>query len=816
MSALDKLQQGFKAGNQLGQASTEEIGQLAGAAEQPVLPTNPLQGTTLGANPDQAKMLGTPANKLNALRYSIRQSMDQGTASRRNEAQVMDAQAQKDKADRAAQLQQLAGTLDGRVQALAISTLNAQQGTESGLRLDPSATAGVPAESQAEFTQLMGKVGNGTVTGNDLARLNAILGNTEVGSQLTAQALKSKFMSGSTQLGDALKAGLADSMKASELDMSQLAPGGKADVATLLGMTEEEIDEMTVTDLLGAVQTKQQADFTATQRLQDQATSPLLGQAQRAEARAALRGEAAGGALSAEDSIKDIQQQLDTANTVQIGQDSVPVEKLLSDEYLSGLVKSFLDDPASSSSAALRADSPDLVEWIETNRAGLEQLTAGIDKASADFSALQETNKKLVQPADPDYAGPAISQDALKQIIPDWGNLRGEAYSDATLPAIVNFAKNSGVPASIRAGVVDGLNKLATKYPQYAKEMGSLTPADIYQMGLDKPGAMQNYVDFLDNSAYLQMADTSTPAALLSSVGIGPESEQQLTELRRMQSLGIGSSESSTLLDILDPDGDGKIAPDQLDKMKGGLQEIFKAGSVKELLTRDKAGNLPTISKLASGLKAQPTDINAFRAMQDVIRDGDAGYDETKQAAQQLNYGQLESLYSRLQNNPLIKGDGAKALADAGTDKAYESARGALPYALRGGDGQEFGHWGNRVKSGQTLPNDVKKLFEESINRLNAASSSGTMFERAGADKLRRALDDTLSKSNELLRQQEDKARADAKAESDKERDAVRRELERSNAQLSAQLRNARTTQDAQAIQREIDENNTLLSGRWK
>ena len=55
-------------------------------------------------------------------------------------------------------------------------------------------------------------------------------------------------------------------------------------------MTEEEIDEMTVTDLLGAVQTKQQADFTATQRLQDQATSPLLGQAQRAEARAALRG----------------------------------------------------------------------------------------------------------------------------------------------------------------------------------------------------------------------------------------------------------------------------------------------------------------------------------------------------------------------------------------------------------------------------------------------------------------------------------------------------------------------------------------------
>ena len=66
-------------------------------------------------------------------------------------------------------------------------------------------------------------------------------------------------------------------------------------------------------------------------------------------------------------------------------------------------------------------------------------------------------------------------------------------------------------------------------------------------------------------------------------------------------------------------------------------------------------------------------------AMQDVIRDGDAGYDETKQTAQQLNYGQLESLYSRLQNNPLIKGDGAKALADAGTDKAYESARGALP-----------------------------------------------------------------------------------------------------------------------------------------
>jgi hypothetical protein len=281
-----------------------------------------------------------------------------------------------------------------------------------------------------------------------------------------------------------------------------------------------------------------------------------------------------------------------------------------------------------------------------------------------------------------------------------------------------------------------------------------------------------------------------------------------------MQSLGIGSSESSTLLDILDPDGDGKIAPDQLDKMKGGLQEIFKAGSVKELLTRDKAGNLPTISKLASGLKAQPTDINAFRVMQDVIRDGDAGYDETKQAAQQLNYGQLESLYSRLQNNPLIKGDGAKALADAGTDKAYESARGALPYALRGGDGQEFGHWGNRVKSGQTLPNDVKKLFEESINRLNAASSSGTMFERAGADKLRRALEGTLSKSNELLRQQEEAAKAadeKRRKEDEARKKDLRKPIEEQLARLQAELSKARTGAEASNIRAGIQSAESAL-----
>jgi hypothetical protein len=487
------------------------------------------------------------------------------------------------------------------------------------------------------------------------------------------------------------------------------------------------------------------------------------------------------------------------------------VERLLSDEYLSGLVKSFIEDPAGEAAAALRADSPDLAEWIETNKAGLEKLTAGIDQSQADFAALQEANKKAVQPGDT----VPFADATLKQLIPDYGNLRGEAYDATNLPAIITFAKNPGVPAAIRGEIVGELNNLATKYPQYAKEMADLDASDIYRLGLDKPGAMKNYVEFLDNSAYLDMADTSSPSALMSSLAIGGDAEQQLLELRRMQSLGLGDSADGTLLGILDPDGDGRIAADQLDRMKTDLKGIFSGGSVKNLLSRDKAGNLPTVAKLAAGLRAKATGDSAlFGAMQDIIRDGDAGYDETKNAVRGLNQGQMESLYNRLQNNPLVKGDGAKGIADFATGEAYEANRKNLPQELKGNDGQEFGHWANRVRDGMILYPNVKAAFENALSKLNTAASTGSAFERAGAEKLRRELAATLDKSNELVRKQEQEAADRAKAEAEKERAAVRKELERNISQLSSRV--PRDKKEAQDIERAIAEINTQLSGRWK
>lgn len=738
-SPLDKLSAKFRgASGALGQTSTEEAGVLASASGLPVQPTNPMGGAAIGASPASAAMLGSSANKQSALRTAIQGGMSQDTNERIGTAQIADKEAQAKKAEEAARLGTFAGALDTRVQQLVQQKVTAattdQANAQTGLKVDKAALASVDPANAAELEGLLSKLGSNTANNSDIARINALMGKVNIGEQLDANTLKSKFLTGSAQIGEALAAGLGDSLKVGDADVASLGAGSKADIAALLGMDETALDQMSVTELLGDIQDEQQKQFTSAQQLQQSSISPLLGQAERAAARQALRGASASGVLSAEDSIKDIDQQIAEANTIKFAGEDVSVEKLLTDEYLSGVVANYLADPMSEMSQDLAKNNPDLKDWINANKAGLDKLAGNIDQETADFAALQYENQKLKTP---EGAG-TIDDSAMKALIPDWGQLRGEAY---TKPPLFATISNPNIDAGVRANLVAGINKLANFDPSRVSEMAGMDYNALRTLGLDKAENMQRYVDNAQAGRTLEVAPTNTPAAFLGTFGVdGDQFTNDALKSRRLSAIGIGDDSGTQLLDILDPDGDGIIQPEHIANAKSKFASMFKGTKLSELLASGQStATLPTMASLADALKPKgngslPADIQ--NRIEKEIADGD--FEEGSayamfRNARDVPLSKLQELSDKLTNNRLVGGYAYKGIREAAVNRTVEDYENDLPGALKGSGW--FQYYDRAVNQNHILEPVAVQQLRESIAKISASQQT-TEFGKEAKNKL--------------------------------------------------------------------------------
>lgn len=781
-TSLDKLQNKFRGGaGQLGEASSEEVGALASASGLPVQPTSPLAGAGLGASPASAAMLGSSANQRSALRTAIQGSMSQATSERQNAAVVSDKEAQAKKAEDATKLGQFAGALDTRVQQLVQQKIAAATtggaNAQTGLKVDPSAVQSVAPENAAEMEALLTKLGSNTASNADIARINALMGKTEIGTQLDANTLKSKFLTGSAQIGQALASGLADSLKVVDADVASLGIGSKSDIAALLGVDEQELDAMSVSELLGDIADEQQKQFTTTKSMQLSAASPLLGQAERAAARQALRGASVSGVLSAEDSIADIQQQLDEANTVKFAGEDVSVENLLTDEYLSGIVKSYLDDPTGPVGADLAKNNPDLKDWIETNKAGLDKLAAGIDKETTDFANLQYENQKLKTP---EGAG-TIDDKAMKALIPDWGQLRGEAYTKAPLFDVIS---NTNIDAGIRSNLVNGINRLSSFDSSRVSELAGMNYNNLISLGLDKAENMQRYIDNAQAARSMEVAPTSSPAAFLSTLGV--VDPQRFTEdakkTRLYTSLGIGGSDSTELLDILDPDGDGLIQPDHLAQAKVQFANLFRDQKLSDLLASGRStADLPTMASLASALKPKLNNVLSplvRSQFEDSIADGEMSSADAYSifSADKLgNLNNLKTLEDKFRSSSFVKGDAADGIRKAGEELGMQRVLSNLDEVRDNGGFDALKDLQDRVMAGkEELSNAKVEALYGTLHNLKVTPSDNP-YQTEARGKVQSALESVLAWDTRRKVEKAQAEEAKRKAEEAKRRaDAIK------------------------------------------
>lgn len=518
---------------QLASTSLEEQQALTGQQA----PTSPAQAAGIGATPDQAKMVGSKAQKTSALRSAIQGQSDLATRERLEGPRTVATEAEKQKVAGATKAQGL-GDLQSRVQQIAEAKL--QTGLQAGLR------QAQPLQAADQTNQsLLDKLSKNP---QDQAALRDL--SNQLGREATEADVASLVGNQAQAAGTAAAKSVSDSISGSDLD-----PNTKQTAADLLG---HDVSGMTLSQIEDEIQSAIQAEYSQTDALQNKLSDPYLGAAERAEARKQLRDLGAVGVKATESDMEQLADKLESADTLQFGGQDIPLDKLLSDDYVAGLVQNYLADPNSESSKLLRKNEPDLVKLVDQYKPLMDAAVKNLGAGVAEYAATQQANRELAKIDVGSGQQLNLSDDVMKSIYPDWGSQRASKYNRETSGFLQTLA-DSSIATQDKQAMID----LAEKYPEFRQAMTHQSASDLktFFAGPEK----QNVQDKLNQYNLVKQLDDKNPY---------PNSVAQV----------LGFTDQSELESQL-----GQAM--QVAKSQGKLPELL-ANLEKSGITLDKAGKL--------------------------------------------------------------------------------------------------------------------------------------------------------------------------------------------------------------------------------
>jgi hypothetical protein len=391
------------ANDKLGKTSTEELDKLAEKAGVPT-PTSPTLAATLGATPDQAKMAGSSANLKKTLTTA---APEEGAAptSLRDTLRHEQARRQLTTAEKMQQEMQTKMQQGGQ-QFTAERAAEGVQGAFSGLTPEAAALKLQEEYSwvgdnndKAQQDALTKLLTTGAVDTNTLASINGPDGKPIVkwgqSSEELTNNIKAMFGDPAAQIEAASQEAVIDY---DEFGIRDIYTGDQAEqeiaeLAESLDMTPEDLDGMNMTQIQDAMNRVVQEEYSRTENLFEQATDENLSPAERAEARKMAKDMGATGIASMELSdVDELADQVLEADTIDIGEQTMTVEDVLSDDYISGVVANYLSgDPNAKKELESMGE---LKSFVDTNKSAFDKLTDSVDQSARDWADIQSTNKQ--------------------------------------------------------------------------------------------------------------------------------------------------------------------------------------------------------------------------------------------------------------------------------------------------------------------------------------------------------------------------------------------------------------------------------------
>ena len=576
MGLLDTVKQG----GSLLSGSQQSLASLVSSANQAATPSTPVETGVIGANADQAKMAGTPAQQKaaaqRAVRADARGQVDLATAIQQSVAGGTAQQQQQWSGERQ-QADSLSGigTMASRLPALIkrnIDQVAADAASITSRQVDTSklppdkvasatpdltilaSTTASPAEKQAATGRLITTLGLPDSTTPDTLLANY----TDVGTQLASVA------SAAAAGKNVYSATVGSIMSPSDLGMTSWDQ-----VAGALGTTASALAGMTVQQLGNLVNQTRSTGFTTEAQwraaLADPTSSPNVRQA----ARDALKASGAAGVSSAEAGVEKLATSVQNADTIDFYGHTMTVEDALKEDSFKGLVKDALTNPTTM--AALTAGSPALAKWVTDNAAALKEATKTATTAVVEEGKAIAANANSSKSITASVGGSAGAMGLIAGL--GGVTLKPDGTINNTVP-LTGFARTYAGLAPTAQAALGGLFQHASSLgwtPQQMQSLGlqNMTPQQLQASGLLDPtsAAYHNLKSSMQGSAALAPGSgISHDAQVASAFGNpnapdndpthSPSESQIVAQIDQLkQRARITGENISQWADLVTPDG---------------------------------------------------------------------------------------------------------------------------------------------------------------------------------------------------------------------------------------------------------------------
>lgn len=660
-------------GGQLTQETPEELQSLAGQAGLQAPPITPLGTAIIGANKDQQKMAGTPAQKQAALSLAA-QPVEQGLsgAVRRMQARSQmtgEEQQQKEKSQDMMNL----GSLGDRVTSFIDSQRQKLQ-TQAQAPTTQTNALGVTSASTfqgKDVSSIKSKLDQFRKEPNNqqlLLEINQALGYN-INTQLSPEQVNDLYESAVDTITRG-GAGIIDN----DLTVQDLLDTGNLgytpeELSQLLGKPANQISNLSVGQLRSEIERVGQEEFSRTQELEQQAQSGTLGLAERQLARQAGREMSATGIRATEADYSNMEQQIQNADMVQFGGKEYKVDELLQDETISNIIKDYMEAaPGSPIREQVDKLEPALKQFIEKNSAVLQEASAAMQAGAQEFRAIQEANKGLTRFAD----GLQISPELAAKVIPGYGQLSAARIDRAAVPFL---AAMDSVPN--QAAAINQISELEQSFGDtFTDQLAGLTKQEILTL---KPGKSDGPLEKWATTQELRQRVEKTSPNDLDSLyqiqyGINANTANSFRkEGNRRSVLGV---ETGLPSDILDPSS-------LYENVKSAVPSATLADAARGYNPTFQQKQVPAIKPLYQNTPEGYW--NNYLGQTGYADDGSLNGDEIRDLVSRESQGTVEGLQRVIQLEDMLsksgKGDTAtlgaerQRLTDANTAREINSSR---------------------------------------------------------------------------------------------------------------------------------------------
>lgn len=547
---------------QLTEETGEETQSLASKAGLSAPPTTPAGVGMIGGNADQQKMAGTPAQMGKALSLATDPSQTLADARRRTQVRTEQTTAEQAEAQKSENLKSLGG-LGDRVGDF----INAQRAKLE----DKSKTAtGVDTQASTDYQNNTGQATDLAPIKDILAQLRADPNNMElqlqvnkylgrnINSVIAPEEIDSLYEGATAAVSRAGAQTVDDSLTGEDLFAMPSFGYTPDQLSNLLGIPADQLNGMNVGQLREAINKTTEQEFNKTTDLQKQAVNPNAGAAERNLAQQAGQEASQTGLRTAEQNAKDINQQIANADTVLFGGKETKIDDLLKDENVSKIVEDYLNAPAGSSTRAqLERTEPGLTDFIKKNQSLFDEASKQLQGGAKGFGDIQTANKNVANFGD----NGSLSDDVAKNLIPGFGELASKKITAEDAPVLGYLSGKEGPEQKTAVG---NLNSFSSSFPEYTKELASLTPKQLDALGFHSGNFGQIIKPLQDKKLVQTTSNIDDIVRTMSGGALSANSTQLFKQANAVSVLGLGAKDP--VFSKLDDNNDG--VPDDIETLR--------------------------------------------------------------------------------------------------------------------------------------------------------------------------------------------------------------------------------------------------------